>query len=309
MLSRVAEQVYWFGRHVERAENTARLAGVNANLLMDLPRSFLRLWANAIDIMGSRDAFYARYDEADEKNVLLFILADEGNPASLLNTVRMARENARSSREIIPIEAWEKINEFYLYTRKHKTAGLKRSGRHKFLGDIIGFCHHITGLLSSDMSHGESYGFVLAGRNLERADLSTRIIDAGYLNLLPDEDDAAVAFDDLLWLNVLNSLSSYQVYRQHVKVRPNGEDVVNFLLRNDNAPRSVSHCLEAIHGGLARLPYNSLPLKSVQRTQELLETAEAARLMQKDGLHALMDQIQLNLVDIHQQVEQTWFRH
>ena len=75
-------------------------------------------------------------------------------------------------------------------------------------------------VVNSSQGGGSAYRFVRIGRNLERADMSARIIDVGCVNLLPVEGDTGAAFAELLWLNVLNSLSSYQIYRQHVKVRP-----------------------------------------------------------------------------------------
>ncbi|MDE0286407.1 MAG: alpha-E domain-containing protein, partial [Gammaproteobacteria bacterium] len=194
MLSRVAEQLYWFGRHVERAENTARLVNVNANLIMDLPRPFKRIWANMIGITGSDDLFYGFYGKADEKSVLRFMLTDEDNPSSMARCVRMARENARSSREILPVEAWETINEFYLYVKNNPASGMRPGARHKYLNSVIRYSRQITGMLFSGMSHGSAYSFVRIGRNLERADMSTRIIDVGCVNLLPAGDESAAAY-------------------------------------------------------------------------------------------------------------------
>ena len=50
MLSRVAERTYWFGRYMERIENTARLMTVNAQLLLDLPRGVRLGWESLVDI-------------------------------------------------------------------------------------------------------------------------------------------------------------------------------------------------------------------------------------------------------------------
>ena len=309
MLSRVAEQLYWFGRHVERAENTARLVNVNANLIMDLPRPFKRIWANMIGITGSNDLFYRAYGTADEKSVLQFMLTDEGNPSSMACCVRMARENARSSREILPVEAWETINEFYLYVKNNPASGMRPGERHKYLNSVIRYCRQITGMLFSGMSHGSAYSFVRIGRNLERADMSTRIIDVGCVNLLPAGDESAAAYAELLWLNILNSLGSYQIYRQHVKVRPNGEDVVDFLFKFVDAPRSVLHCLEEIHARMVRLPGNDSPLQTLAGARDMVTDADTINMMEQGGLHEFIDKIQLGLSDIHAQVERAWFRY
>jgi len=309
MLSRVAEQLYWFGRHIERAENSARLVAVNANLMLDLPRPFQRIWANVIDISGSNDLFYPSYGKADEDCVLQFMLSDETNPSSMLCCVRMARDNARSSREILPPEAWETINELYLYVRDNAVLGTDPGERLGYLQRVIRYCQQVTGMLFGSMGHGSAYSFKRIGRNLERADMSTRIIDVGCVNLLPGGDDSATAYAELLWLNILNSLGSYQIYRQHVKVRPYGEDVVEFLFKYVDAPRSVLHCLEEIRTCLLRLPGNEAPLQTLELARNRVKAADIAQLLEQDNLHGFIDEVQLGLGNIHAQVERAWFRY
>lgn len=308
MLSRVAEQIYWFGRHVERVENTARLINVNANMILDLPKMGRQIWGSLINISGIADAFHERYMHPDERNVLRYMLIEPDNPVSMIETVKMARENARITREILPIECWEKINGLHLYVKRHADKGIRRDGRHKFLNEIILYCNQITGLLFGGMSHGHAYGFVRIGRNLERADMGTRIIDVGCLNLMRENSDFPDAFDDLLWMNILRSMSAYQMYRQHVKDRVNGEDVVQFLLKDVDFPRSIAHCLAELNSCFAKLPGNDLPMRSITHTQRLIGEAEVAKLL-KSGLHDFIDEIQVDLGDIHGLLGHTWFGH
>ncbi|MBT7886506.1 MAG: alpha-E domain-containing protein, partial [Gammaproteobacteria bacterium] len=49
MLSRVAERLYWFGRYLERTENTARLISVYSNLVLDLPKVGF-VWESLVNI-------------------------------------------------------------------------------------------------------------------------------------------------------------------------------------------------------------------------------------------------------------------
>lgn len=107
MLSRVAENIYWLGRYLERAENTARVVNVNANLLLDLPKNVRLGLAPILEIMSSRELFDEHYDEPNEANVVAFLIKDLRNPSSIISSLVAARENARTIREIIPCEAWE----------------------------------------------------------------------------------------------------------------------------------------------------------------------------------------------------------
>ena len=97
MLSRVAERMYWFGRYVERAENTARLISVNTNLTLDLTRVGY-IWESLISITGVEEAFSKRFSNKDERNVVRFLLEDPSG--SIRQSIAAARENVRTTREI-----------------------------------------------------------------------------------------------------------------------------------------------------------------------------------------------------------------
>jgi uncharacterized alpha-E superfamily protein len=306
MLSKVAERMYWFGRYIERAENTARMVSVNNNLLLDLPRLVKNMWADLINISGYSNEFYARFGKADERNVIKFILADSNNPGSILNSINMARENARTTREILPTEAWELVNELYLYVRRNVERAVNRQGRHIFLKNVTTRSIQMTGLLIGGMTHSDAYNFISIGRNLERADMTTRIVDVGCMNLIQPNEDIPDAFDNTLWMSVLRSLSAYQMYRQHVRDRVNGEDVIGFLLRDPQFPRSTLHCIAELGNRVEKLPRNDLPLRSITHMQRKLVELDVATQLGK-GLHEYIDELQVELAEIHNQVARTWF--
>lgn len=307
MLSRVAERMYWFGRYLERAENTARLVNVNASLLLDLPATVNKhIWSGLINITGNAENFYEKHTKAEEKSVTRFLLADESNPSSLICCIKMLRENIRTTREIMPSEAWEQINEFYLFTKSDVQKALRRSGRHEFLDDTINFCHQISGLLFSNMSHGEAYNFTRIGRNLERADMTTRILDVGCMNLMTQKEDIPDAYDNILWMNILRSLSAYQMYRQHVLDKVNGEDVIDFLIKDEYFPRAVAHCLLEVNHCVSKLPKNDHPLRGITRVQRAISEMNSEKLFE-NNLHEFIDQLQIDLAEIHNQVTQAWF--
>ena len=144
MLSRVAQNLYWLGRWVERAENTARLVSVNANLLLDLPRGIAPGWQPLVAITGGEADYRKRYDGYEERNVVRYLVGDASNPSSILSSLVSARENARTIRDIVPREAWELINELYLYGRDNLQGGLSKRGRHAYLAHVIETSQAIT---------------------------------------------------------------------------------------------------------------------------------------------------------------------
>lgn len=304
MLSRVAEKMYWFGRYVERIENTARLINVNTNLVLDLPKVKF-IWESLISITGYEDRFFSRFTVQNEKNVIKFLL--DGESCSIMTSVRMARENARTTREIMPNEAWEKINKLYLYLEKNLHKGIRREGRHQLLKNITERCQELTGYLSGCMSLDEAYNFMKIGSDLERADMTTRILDVGCLNLLNPEHPEIREYETILWMNVLQSLTAYQMYRQHVDDRINGEDVADFLLRDEKFPRAVAHCLSDVNESFTWLPNHDEPLRSVTRAQRAISNSNVAELLASGDLHMFIDDIQADLAHIHNQLNSTWF--
>jgi uncharacterized alpha-E superfamily protein len=123
MLSRVAENIYWMARYVERAENTARIVSVNANLLLDLPKGIAPGWRPLVDITGANALFEEHYKDYGERQVVRFLIADERNSGSILAALVAARENCRTIRDFVPREAWELLNEIYLFAREDLPRG------------------------------------------------------------------------------------------------------------------------------------------------------------------------------------------
>ena len=307
MLARAAEKMYWFGRYLERAESTARLLAVNSNLLLDLPLGVSQdIWHSLIQISGSDETFRERYGEADEQAVTHFILADRAHPGALINTVRMLWENTRATREIMPSEVAEQINEFYLYVKKYLKKNLSRSRRNRILDDMMNFCYQTTGFLLANMSDGQAYTFCRIGCNLERADMTSRTLDVGCLNLYTHKKASLKAYENIMWMNVLRSVSAYQMYRQHVQHRVKGKDVSGFLLQDEQFPRAVSCCLAGLARWVKKLPNNDRPLRHITRLQRGIKEIDPARLFHND-LHGFIDQLQIDLAAAHEQVANTWF--
>lgn len=306
MLSRVADTIYWMARYIERAENTARLVNVNGHLLLDLPRRVRLGWAPLIDITGSHDTFFARYEEADERHVVRFLVTDGANPGSILGSLQLARENARTIRDIIPREAWEQVNQLYLQARENASASQSRRRREDYLRQIILGAQTITGQLAGTMTHDEGYDFLRMGRNLERADMTTRIIDVRSASLLPELSDELTPFENIQWMSVLKSLTAYQMYRREMRLRVRRPDVLAFLLQERRFPRAFYHALCEVESCLHNLPHSEKPLEALARLQKKVLGAKPQRLRQ-DELHKFIDQLQLGLAKVHGQIAACYF--
>jgi uncharacterized alpha-E superfamily protein len=310
MLARVVENVYWLSRYLERAENTARIIGVNTNLLLDLPGGIAPGWLPLVDISGNRAAYDAQYPDkgsrAEEHDVVQFLVADRDNPGSICSSLRMARENARTLREILPTEAWELLNQFFAEFSRDLATGTTKRARFEFLKRIVVALQTIAGMFDGTMNRNDAYTFMMLGRNLERGDMTSRIVDVRSAQLLPAETPELRPFESVQWMSVLKSLSGYQMYRLKMRTRVKRTDVLQFLLRDDQFPRSCHFCLTQIEAALTPLPRSESVMEVLETAAKFIERAPLSTLDQT-GLHELIDRIQLNIINVHNMIAEIYF--
>lgn len=306
MLSRVGERIYWSARYLERVENTARLVGVYAHLLFDLPSGVNISWYNLVELNGSTEAFDQRYLKRDERNVVKFILSDDTNPSSLLSSLRMVRENLRTTRDVVPNECWELINELSIYANKEIQQGINRRQRYTFLEEIIRGCQQMNGRLAGTMSHDAAWALLRIGRDLERADMTTRILDAGCAALQQQVTGMADTIGQVVWGNVLRSLSAYLPYRRGMRVAVSGPEVVSFLIGDSHFPRTVAYNLAQLRDAAAQLPNNGAVISELTQ----METRALARLAPQDlgePFRAYINELQLAIAGLHHRIAGCWF--
>src|SRR5689334_24743454 len=309
MLARTVENVYWLSRYLERAENTARIIGVNTNLLLDLPGGIAPGWLPLVDISGNRAEYDAKFGSkarGEERDVVHFLIADKDNPGSICSSLAMARENARTLREILPSESWELLNQFFADFTRDLSSGINKRTRFEFLKRIVITLQTIGGMLDGTMNRNDAYTFGVLGRNLERADMTSRIVDVRSAQLLPAETPELRPFEALQWMSVLKSLSGYQMYRLKMRTRVKRTDVLQFLLRDDQFPRSCQFCLAQLEASLTPLPRSEGVLEVLETAKRFIERAPLATLDQP-GLHELIDKIQLRIHDVHDGIASIYF--
>ena len=298
MLARVAETLYWMARYLERAENMARLINVNANLMLDLPKKTTVGWKPLIDITGTRNYYDEHYDNFDERTVMKYLIGDQSSPVSIASSLHWARENARTIRDVIPREAWEQINALNHYAKDQMGPALSKRGRYAYLNQIILRSQTIVGLMSGTVTRDQGYVFMRLGRNLERADMTSRIIDVRSANLLSEEFLESRSFENIQWMSVLKSLTAYQMYRQSMHVRIRREDVVNFLFKSETFPRAIFFCLDQLERCIDKLPEPQKPLARVVQVKKLVSETSVSEFNQTE-LHRFIDLLQIRLDEVH----------
>ncbi len=314
-LSSTAQRAYWLGRYLERTGSTARLVSVNANLLIDLPVRLPLGWLPLVDILGQDEEFHALYGDANastgrhldanEKNVVRFLLSDQRNPGSLLSSLSFARENARTLRGTLPRASYELINDAFLLARDALAEPLSRSRRSQGLSQLTARVDQINGFLSSTMLHDACWQFYRLGNFMERADMTTRTIDLRTANLL-ENDSALAPFTDIQWRSVLNSLDAMHSYTISMQNPISQPDVLAFLLQSEALPRSLLRCLNTVRNCLRALPRNAAPLDLINQMRRQLQRARV-RNLEHDRLHRFVDARQRQLAALHNEITQSYF--
>ena len=307
MLARVAENLYWMARYLERAENTARLIDSTTNVLLDLPHGASVGWANLAEIAGVNELFAQHHDDANELNIMEFMIADTRNPSAIFSCVQQARENTRTLREVVPAEMWERINNLYLFVRDRATgASNRRHERYQMLNSVMQQCHSIVGLFVGTMAQDDAYQMVRLGRNLERADMTTRLLDLNYAVHLPEDSVLREALMERIWKSTLDALSAYQTYRRLVSMHVRRNQAARFLMMDRRFPRSVMHCIGEIEACFQKLP-KSQQLQQITAQMHHKLAYYPTEHLNALALHEYLDVLQTDLGSIHQALTQKYF--
>lgn len=312
LLSRVAESVYWMARYVERAENVARFIGVNLHLQLDLVGDVVDQWESLVFTSGDAAVFSKRYGEPTQANVIRFLVFDPENPNSIFSCLRAGRENARSVRETISSEMWEQINTMYLRIQACNGT-LDFASLPEFFRDLRFSSHLFQGITDTTMTHNEAWHFLRLGRELERADKSSRMLDVKYFMLLPSLRDVNTPFDDIHWSAVLKSVSGFEMYRKKYG-RLSAPDIVAFLVLDAEFPRAIRFCVHKADQSLHAITGTS-PGFFAFRSEQLMGQLHAeldfttVQTILHDGLHEFLDALQAKLNTVDDNIQAEFFSH
>jgi uncharacterized alpha-E superfamily protein len=299
LLARVAERLYWAARYLERAEDTARIIRAYHELVVDYPGDVMLRWEPLCAISGSVPELELDPDDlAGERAVLTYLIADRLNPGSIASCVSRSRENLRTTREVMPREAWQAVNALSQYVDSAATSAVRRQLRDRFLARVIDDSRRLDGVLDSTMTRANPFRLFRLGRLVERADMTTRVVGVRAAVLLQgDPTRAAALTEEVEWLNVLRSLSALQMYQRARRGPIEGAAVVRFLLFYSPFPRSVQSCLDEIRSIVAALPSPQDVLAALDHVEQVLAACQP---LVSDGheLDDAMDRLQVALASL-----------
>jgi uncharacterized alpha-E superfamily protein len=311
MLSRVANSLFWMSRYLERAENISRIVDVNLQSLLDYKtlddKRLKEQWDPLVNTLGDDELFAKLYKKADSRSVTEFLTFNDKNPNSILSCIVSARHNARSVRDQISLEMWEEINRLYLFIRSKETKKLWQESPYDFYREVKQTSYKLQGLTSATTVHDEGLEFIMMGRFLERADMTSRILDVKHQTLQgigsKEQQQEETSQTILQCAAVLRSSSAYEAYQQLYVSEIVPQKVAEFLLLGDSFPRSMRFCVRTFDHFLRKMTGSS-PGYFTNEAEKLSGrlVAELSYTTIEEvfaiGLHTYLDNIQLKLSEI-----------
>ena len=310
MLSRVASNLYWMSRYVERAENTARVLDVTWRMSMIVKEPALQdqEWFAPLNISGTLFPFSGRHNVVCAREVLHFLALDPENPSSIYACARQARENARAVRGSITSEMWEVLNSTWLEMQQMDEDKVHARGVSSFFDWVKERSHLFRGVTFGTMHRDDAYEFARLGTHMERADSTARILDVKYHVLLPSVKDVGGAVDYYQWSAVLRSVSAFEAYRKVYRDVITPLKLAELLMLRDDIPRSLRFCLRQVCDGLGRVQ-NAQSADAVRRAGKSLAALEYGRISDifAGGLHECLTDFLVSMQELSGDIQRSFF--
>jgi uncharacterized circularly permuted ATP-grasp superfamily protein/uncharacterized alpha-E superfamily protein len=289
--SRAADNLFWLGRYLERAEATLRLIRALGTPTRDPVKGRSATGLPSVERIQRLLVTWGATSQATRANagkVAAEALQSSEKFGSALSLVRSAQRTATSLRERLSPDAWQVITEMAerLALEVHDDDGVV-SAAELTLQELAS----IAGLAQENMNRAAGWRFLEMGRRAERAINTTRFTRQFAYDEADDED-----------LDVLLTLVDCQItYRSRYLVGPSLAPVRDLAVLDPYNPRSVAFQVTALNEHIASLPslkehgLIERPQRLAVALQAMLTTSEAAALDVKT-LFAL-EQDLLNLAD------------
>ena len=262
MLSRIAESLFWIGRYVERAEDTARILDVTTQLMLEEGRSQEEsAYRNLLSIMGVE---WPEDAVVDTDLVMEQLAYDAESPVSIVATLAAARESARRARETVSVPMWEALNTTYRGISTGRFQAMRQPANLAWVRDRAAL---INGQADATMSRDEGWQFLMLGRYIERADMTARLVATAALT----------GGSGNSWINALRSCGAYDAFLRTYRGVETERAAAEFLLLDRLFPRSVVHslnradqCLRNLEAG-ERVGFQNDAQRVLGRTRAELE--------------------------------------
>lgn len=264
MLARVADNLFWMGRYIERSEHIARYVNVNYFSSLDAPNHISQsrqfVLKSLLSMIGN--PVLDRETVLNEEAVIYDIALNTESSISIINCIKKVRENANGARDLISTELFESINKFYHFLNNYDVEYFKKRGLYDYAVKVTEHTAILRQRIRGTLLHDEIYSIILMGVNIERAMQIIRIINSKYQDAVFAKEDVNSNFSNSYeWTTLLKCAESYDMMRRFYKKSPSMTSTLEFLVLNPLCPRSIMNCLNQVCKHLSTLEPNIFPEK------------------------------------------------
>jgi uncharacterized alpha-E superfamily protein len=264
MLARVANNLFWMGRYLERSEHIARYIKVNYFSSLDAPTEL----AQSRDFVLRSMLFVADEEELkldkplNEKDVLFDIGLNPEKHYSILSAISNAQQNANGARDLISSELYESINTLNRTVKSYSAERFVKSGLFEFTNLITSNIASLRTKIRATLLHDEVYAIIMLGIYIERANQVIRIINSKYNDALVEKVNNGTSVETSFeWTTLLKCIETYDMMRRFYRKTPSSNNVLEFLILNPDCPRSIMNSLDSINYYMSFLTKEEFPHK------------------------------------------------
>ena len=307
MLSRVANNLFWMDRYIERSYGLLNLIKTNFNSTLD--SGDYSSWNNILSTYLGIDENQQFENYQDSLSIIKFILFDTNNANTHLNMIINARENARSVQEHISRELWLSVNKYYLhFSNTDIIDKYENDDPITFINDLLLFNHIYYSVADITQERGNAYCFMNLGKYLERVVQSIDFISV-RINTMDLKNEEI--YESFFWKNLLVSIGGYQLYLKKYKSIFILENIIEMIALNENFPRSIKYSVNKLHIHIERL-YRFNNLKNNQllfRIGKLKNQLNYTTMenIKEQGIDAFVFYLQSELREISSIINKTFF--
>jgi uncharacterized alpha-E superfamily protein len=315
MLARLAEDLYWAGRYLERVQHTARVMDVATESVFTSPTVDHReIWERALSTLVLEHAFRERFDTVDNATVSGFCVIDTDNPGSLGSLIRALRENVRRVRELVSSELWESVNDLYL---RFFATDLRRDLEDhpaQLYAFVKSAAHAVVGVAVETMARDEAARFFELGMHMERSGTTTRVLGTQAAAL---EVRAKTGLES--WAPVLRICAAREMFIRTGRTAE-AEAIIDLLMFSPVFPRSVRYSVvntdvlvaalltDGDHPAFAGPDERPLVARLLGRLRGRLDFGSVSEVLAV-GLGATAVSLETDLREVHKAIAERFFHH
>jgi uncharacterized alpha-E superfamily protein len=304
MLSRRAKLLYWMSRYLERSNFTSRLLITTNELQLDLTLDDEISWKPLLTVVDLNKDYLKLNKKYSEKKVIDYFIFNKNNSSSIFNSLSRSKVNSLVVRDILPEQSIIKLNELLIKFNKSISKKNSKKNNLKLLNNVILGSQNFMYSTDLEMQRNIDYQFLRLGRFLERTDMMIRILQSQALR--SKQHKKGYEYLTLEWINILKSISAFQAYRQYSQQDISISDIINFFLKTDTFPRSISWNLNQIERATYRISKKNDLIKNVKEIKADINKYKI-KTNDLDNFLFFLEKMLKKLDDLNNKIQKNYF--